>query len=133
MKENTNNTFSTTIAPAGGSNTPLTIQVNGANGASHTQRNHILNTQPFVYDANSNQLADNTYTYTYDAADRLVGIHTINPQPPTVTDNIQMTYDGKGRRVSITELHGSTVLTAKIFVLCKNDVCEERDSTDLGL
>jgi RHS repeat-associated protein len=39
-----------------------------------------------------------------------------------------MSYDGKGRRVSITELHGSTVLTSKTFVWCGESVCEERNS-----
>jgi RHS repeat-associated protein len=44
-----------------------------------------------------------------------------------MANNIQMTYDGKGRRESITELHGSTVLTAKTFVWCDEDLCQERD------
>jgi RHS repeat-associated protein len=44
-------------------------------------------------------------------------------------DNIQMGYDGYGRRVSITERHGTTVLNAKTFVWCDGELCQERDVT----
>lgn len=40
-----------------------------------------------------------------------------------------MAYDGQGRRVSITEQHGTTVLTAKRFVWCRGELCQERDSS----
>jgi RHS repeat-associated protein len=74
-------------------------------------------------------IKDDQKTYTWDAENRLVQIDWINPQPVSVTDNIEMTYDGLGRRVSITEQHGLTVLTAKTFVWCKADLCQERDIT----
>jgi RHS repeat-associated protein len=40
-----------------------------------------------------------------------------------------MSYDGLSRRVSITELHGTTVITANTDVWCGTDVCQERDIT----
>jgi RHS repeat-associated protein len=40
-----------------------------------------------------------------------------------------MTYDGIGRMVSITELHGTTTITAKTFVWCNQYLCQTRDST----
>jgi RHS repeat-associated protein len=80
-------------------------------------------------DANGNETASDTYRYTYDAANRLVQVNSLNPTPPTVADTIQMTYDGLGRRVGITESHGSTVLTSKTFVWCHGELCQERDST----
>ena len=52
----------------------------------------------------------------------------LNPQPSTVADNIQMTYDGFGRRSSIIEKHGSTVLASKTLVWCGAQLCEERDT-----
>ena len=80
-------------------------------------------------DANGNLLNDGTKSYAWDAANRLISITYLNPQPPTVADNIQMAYDGFGRRVSITENHGTSVLTAKTFVWCGEQLCQERDST----
>jgi hypothetical protein len=46
-----------------------------------------------------------------------------------VADTVQMAYDGWGRRVSIIESHGTTVLTVKTFVWCAGNLCQERDST----
>jgi len=80
-------------------------------------------------DANGNETSSQKYNYTWDAANRLVGVSIIGPVPTTQANNIQMTYDGKGRRVSITELHGTTVLTANTFVWSDEDLCEGRDST----
>ena len=80
-------------------------------------------------DANGNESSSQQYSYSWDAANRLVGVSIIGPVPTTQANNIQMTYDGKGRRVSITELHGSTVLTAKTFVWCAQSLCEEKNST----
>jgi signal peptidase I len=42
------------------------------------------------------------------AENRLVQVTFNNPQPTSKTDTVQMTYDGIGRRVAITELHGTT-------------------------
>jgi RHS repeat-associated protein len=58
-----------------------------------------------------------------------VQVNFLNPQPPTKPDTVQMTYDGMGRRVGITELHGTTTLTAKTFVWSGTQLCQERDST----
>jgi hypothetical protein len=52
-------------------------------------------------DANGNLTQDAEKTYTWDVANRLVGISVKNPQPATVADTITMTYDGKDRRVGI--------------------------------
>jgi RHS repeat-associated protein len=72
---------------------------------------------------------DQNYKYTWDAANRLVSLTFINPQPTTMTDNITFIYDGLGRRVGIVESHGSNVLTSKAFVWCGKKLCQERDST----
>ena len=80
-------------------------------------------------DANGNELASQQYNYSWDAANRLVGITSINPTPPTLPDNITFTYDGFGRRVGIVESHGSTVLTSKTFVWVGGELCQERDGT----
>ena len=80
-------------------------------------------------DANGSITSDNKYSYKYDAENRLVQVSSLNPTPATVADTILMTYDGLCRRVSITEEHGSTILTAKTFVWCGPYLCQERDST----
>ena len=80
-------------------------------------------------DANGNLLNDGTKSYVWDAENRLVQVNILNAQPATVADTIQMSYDGFGKRVSITESHGTTVLAAKTFVWNKADLCQERDST----
>ncbi len=133
VTENANNSFSTTVTPGGGTSTPLTIQVNGSNGASHTQKNHILNTQPFLYDANGNITRDDKRIYTWDAANRLAAVTLLDLQPPTVADNISFQYDGYGRRVGITERHGNTILNSGAnswsYVWYGNRLCEQRNST----
>ena len=72
------------------------------------------------------------FSFSFDqpvAENRLISVSFLNPQPPTVADTVQMAYDGVGRRVSITESHGTSVLTAKTFVWCQADLCQERDNT----
>ena len=118
VPENASNQFQTNILPQGSSQTPLTILAVAPDGTVASQKNHVLNTTPFQYDANGSLTSDNKYSYKYDAADRLISVTSINPTPPTVADTITCTYDGFGRRVGITESHGSTVLTAKTFVWC---------------
>jgi len=80
-------------------------------------------------DANGNETSSQQYKYSWDAKNHLVGISWINPQPPTMTDNITFTYDGNDHCVGIVENHGSTVLTSKTFVWCGDRLCQERDST----
>jgi RHS repeat-associated protein len=80
-------------------------------------------------DANGSISSDNMYSYVYDAENRLVQVNFLNPQPTTKPDTVQMVYDGLGHRVSITELHGTTVLTAKTFVWDGMQPVQERDVT----
>ena len=129
VPEDVNNNFSTTIQPVAGNSTPLTVLSVASDGTVTTTKNHVLNTVPLKFDANGNCVNDGVRSYSFDAANRLVQVNILNAQPATVADTIQMTYDGKGHRVGITESHGSTVLTAKTFVWCNDKLCEERDST----
>jgi len=129
VTEDASNYYRTAIQPAQGGSTPLTIQATTANGTTSTQKNHIANTVQFQYDANGNLLNDGQKIYTWDAVNRLVGVSIIGLVPTTQANNVQMSYDGKGRRVSITELHGSTALTANAFVWCGDNLCEGRDIT----
>ncbi len=81
------------------------------------------------YDANGNETASQAYKFSWDAENRLVGMTSLNPTPPTVPDTFTFTYDGYDRRVGIVESHGSTLLTSKTFVWCGYQLCQERDST----
>ncbi|HTC21775.1 MAG TPA: RHS repeat-associated core domain-containing protein, partial [bacterium] len=129
VTENSSYGFSTTIQPASGATTPLTVVQVATDGTVNTVRNHIQNSPAASFDYNGNLLNDGTRSYLWDAANRLVQVNILNPQPSTVADNIEMTYDGFGRRVSITERHGTTVLTAKTFIWCGVKLCQQRDVT----
>ena len=129
VQENSSFTYSTNIQPAPGNTTPLTVTEVGLDGTVNNVKNHVLNTQPFQYDANGNLVNDGDKTYQWDVENRLVGVVYLNPQPTSVADTIRMTYDGIGRRVSINELHGSTVLTTNTFIWCDSKLCQDRDST----
>jgi RHS repeat-associated protein len=63
-----------------------------------------------------------------EAANRLINISLINPQPSTVADNITFQYDGIGRRTAITEKHGSITLNDWRFVWCDDQLCEQRNA-----
>ena len=107
----------------------MTIQSNWSDGTAKINKYSAPNTQPFIYDANGNLIQDDQKIYSWDAQNRLISISYLGQQPATVADNIVMSYDGNGHRVSITEQHGNTVLTAKTFVWCGTQVCQERDVT----
>jgi RHS repeat-associated protein len=82
------------------------------------------------YDANGNLTnavtAATTNNYEWDTANRLTKITQIsNPAPQLV---VEMTYDGMGRRVRITEKTNGVVQSDKRFLWCGTDVSEERDS-----
>jgi uncharacterized protein RhaS with RHS repeats len=129
VTEDSSNQFQTNVTAVSGASTPLTIQSTFSDGSGLTKQNHMLNTQPYSYDANGNLTQDEEKSYQWDGENRLVQVNFLNPQPSTKPDTVQMTYDGMGRRVSITELHGTTVLTAKTFVWCDEDLCQERETT----
>ncbi len=129
VTEDANNQYKTTLSPTSASSTPVTVVQIAADGTNNTVKNHILNTIPLSYDANGNVIQDEKNKYVWDNQNRLVQIQVINPRPTTMADTINMTYDGLGRRASIAELHGTTTLTAKTFVWCDKDLCQERDVT----
>jgi RHS repeat-associated protein len=130
VTENSSFSYATTLTPANGTSTPLTITEVAANdGTVNAINSTIPNTQPYTYDANGNLIQDEQKTYTWDARNRLVQINFIKSQPATMADNIVMTYDSLDRRVSIIENHGSTILNAKTFVWCWTHLCQQRDIT----
>jgi RHS repeat-associated protein len=129
VTEDTNNNYQTTVPASSGSSTPLTVTQVGQDGQANVIEDQVLTKAPFTYDANGNLLKDDLKTYSWDAANRLIEVQWINAQPATMADNISFTYDGLGRRASITEKHGTTVLTAKTFVWCGAQLCQERDVT----
>ncbi len=114
VTEDTNNYYKTAIQPAAGNSTPLTIQATTSNGTTSTTKNHISNTVLFEYDANGNLVNDGKKIYSWDAVNRLIGVSIIGPVPTTQANNIQMSYDGVGRRVSITELHGTVPYDSRV-------------------
>lgn len=132
VPENASNQFQTNILPQGSSQTPLTILAVAPDGTVASQKNHVLNTTPFQYDANGNLTQDQYKKYQWDAANRLISVTYLNPQPVSVTDNITFQYDGSGRRVAITEKHGNTILNAGAndwrFVWRGENLCEQRNS-----
>jgi len=130
VTEDSSNNFETDLIPVLGTSTPITIRsIDKVDGVVTTKKNHVLNTQPFAYDANGNLIQDNEKNYSWDACNRLVGISYLSPKPIGVIDNVSFQYDGAGRRTAITEKHGSTVITDKRFVWVGEQLCQERNST----
>ncbi|MHB8921606.1 MAG: RHS repeat protein, partial [Halothiobacillus sp.] len=95
------------------------------NGLNQIQ---TANTTAYRFDANGNLIDDGKYTYTWDAADRLIGI--TNAQ---TGHSSQFAYDGLSRRVSATETdrNGSPVTTQ--YLWCGTRLCEARDGNDAVL
>ena len=85
-------------------------------------------TTPFKYDANGNLLADYARTYAWDAENRLIAIG----YPGTTGTATQLTYDGLGRRTSITDTASGTT-TQTHFGWCGQSLCQARSSTDAFL
>jgi hypothetical protein len=107
----------------------------GSNGAESPEREEPQGfsvsrgkTKWSTIDANGNLLTDGVKNYSWDAANRLISVSYINPQPVSVADNIVFQYNGTNRRTRITEQHGSTVLSDIELVWCKESLCEVRNS-----
>jgi RHS repeat-associated protein len=82
--------------------------------------------EAFTHDDDGNLTTDGRWTYTWDAADRLVGISilsTINSQQSTFF------YDGLGRRVQMLETTNGVTASDKRFVWVSTELAEERDAT----
>ena len=131
VTQDSNFNYNATITPALGASTPLTVTEVASDGSVNYIKNHVLNTLPYKYDKNGNMLTDGVKNYLWDAANRLISISYLNPQPNNFADNIVMSYDGFGRRTAITERHGSAILTAKTFIWSIGKLCQERDGSGL--
>ena len=82
-----------------------------------------LGTQVLTWDADGNLLADGQRSYTWDAANRLIGIG----YPGQAGKQTSFAYDGLGRRIAITSTPaggGGAVTTA--YVWCDSEICQAR-------
>lgn len=89
-----------------------------------------LASQTYTYDANGNLTSDGVHTFSWDAANRLVGIgYTAQPGKATA-----FTYDGLGRRVAIinTPAGGGSVTTIR-YVWCGTALCQAQAVTGTPL
>jgi len=81
-------------------------------------------TRSFSYDSNGNQTSDGTRTYTYDAANRLVGIGHADGS------STEIQYDALSRWVGIVEKDASSAVTStKKFVWDGLRIAEERSGS----
>jgi RHS repeat-associated protein len=101
----------TATDPSGNSRTN-SYQVNVPSGADTS----------FIYDLNGNLTSDGSKTYEWDAANRCVAINV-------GTHRTEMSYDGLGRRVHLTEKDSGNITSEKRFLWCGNELCEERDAS----
>ena len=88
----------------------------------------LRNTYRYQYDANGNLTSDGIRSFVWDAEDRLVEIsYPGEPGKRTV-----FTYDGSGRRASIsdTAVGGSPTITTS-YIWCGDRPCQVRDSNDV--
>jgi RHS repeat-associated protein len=87
----------------------------------------LVNGITWSYDLAGNLVDDGQRTYTWDAEQRLVKI-TRNDTGATS----EFTYDGLGRRVSVTERATPTAAAVTTYYAwCGGEVCQKRDATQL--
>ncbi|HKP97355.1 MAG TPA: RHS repeat-associated core domain-containing protein [Fibrobacteria bacterium] len=91
---------------------------------SRTNKYEVTSTgvvKTFAYDNNGNLAGDGTFTYEWDAENRLTAV--VNG-----TLRSEFSYDGDSRRVRIVEKNGATVTSDKRFLWVGNGIAEERDA-----
>ncbi|HVR82813.1 MAG TPA: RHS repeat-associated core domain-containing protein, partial [Planctomycetota bacterium] len=76
--------------------------------------------QTFQYDSNGNLISDGARTYSWDAENRLLAIGYPGGQQTTFT------YDGLGRRVSVTSVQGVTTR----YLWSGGNIVQSRDGSD---
>lgn len=79
-----------------------------------------------TFDANGNMTSDGNNTYEWDAEDRLVKLNY-----PGVQNFSRFTFDAMSRNAGIVEVSGGLTTSAKQFVWCASEKCEERDASGL--
>lgn len=105
------NTVTVTAKDYSNNSTTTKYQVS-ASGAAKT----------ITYDNNGNMTGDGTYTFEWDAENRLTAV-------VKGALRSEFTYDGLSRRVRIVEKNGTTVTSDKRFLWVENEIAEERDAT----
>ena len=112
-----------------GSEAAVTITATDPSGNTRSQTYRVTQAgsgTSFAYDANGNLTSDGTRTFAWDAANRLVAI-------VDGTRRSEFRYDGRGRRVRITEKDGGAVISDRRLVWCAEELCEERDGDGVAV
>jgi len=113
--------------PVATGNTTITVRATDANSnvaQKQWQVTGITGTAATpAYDFNGNTMNDGTWTFEWDAKDRVTAIII-------GTQRSEFTYDGLGRRVRIVEKAGGTVTSDKRFVWVGAQIAQERDSAN---
>ena len=118
------NKFSGTATLAGGTNF-VDVQATDYSGNTRTSTYQVTvsgTTKSFTHDPNGSLTADGTRTFEWDAENRLIAVNN-------GTHRSEFSYDGLSRRIRIVEKENSVVTTDTRFLWCREELCEERDST----
>lgn len=118
------NTFSGQAEVAAGTSV-ITVTARDANGNVQTNQYEVdaAGTSHLrTYDANGNLTSDGAKTFEWDATDRLIAV-------VEATRRSEFSYDGMRRLVRIVEKDNGNVLTARRFIWCALEICQERDDT----
>ena len=122
------NSFEGSVPVVSGTNTVEVVaqdfgQSPGPNTRTNTYEVSVTGSNgTLTYDANGNLEADGVRSFEWDVEDRLLAV-------TQGTLRTEFSYDGLGRRVSIVDKDGATVLSTRRLLWCDDTtLCEERDS-----
>lgn len=80
--------------------------------------------QVYSFDVNGNLLSDGERVYSWDAENRLISI-SYPAQPGKQTEFF---YDGRGRRVAISNVLAGSGSTSTLYLWCSDRICQSRSS-----
>jgi RHS repeat-associated protein len=111
------------------SDTPAVYPAVSQQTASYNNLNQltVLSGQALTYDAVGNLLSDGQRNYRWDAENRLVGI----AYPGQAGKATAFTYDGLGRRVTITSTPTGGSATTTNYVWCSTRICQARNALNM--
>jgi RHS repeat-associated protein len=111
----TENADASAVYPAAGSQT-----------ATYNTLNQLTNLsgQALTFDANGNLTSDGQRTYAWDAENRLIGI----TYPGVSGKATAFTYDGLGRRATISSTSPGGGATVTSYLWCGDDICQARNA-----
>ena len=108
----------------------LTVTAQNGSSPNLTQHYQVVNGATLRYDLNGNLINDGKFQYSWDAANRLIQITTLNPTPANPAHVSEFRYDGLWRRVEDREYAGVDLVEDRRFIWAGAEIKEERDQNN---